>query len=390
MTIFSLVRRRIPFFVALLLAVEFLDEFVFGAGEAALPLIRRDLALDYAAIGLLLGLPKIASLFVEPLVGILGDVGNRRFLVLAGGIAFALACALVAVSGNFLFLLIAFIIFYPASGAFVSLSQASLMDLDPARHEQNMARWTFAGSVGVVAGPLVLSGVLALGGGWRSLYTAFAVLAVLLVLAAARFAFPNNATEESTLASGLMDALRALQRIEVLRWLVLLEFSDLMLDILLGFIAIYFVDVVGVSEMEAALAVAVWSGAALAGDFLVIPLLERVRGLSYLRLSAAVEAVLFAAMLIVPGVWPKLILLALVALANPGWYSVLKGQLYSAMPGQSGTVMAVSNVSGLLGALFPLMLGVIAERFGLGTMMWVLLLGPLALLVGIPRRPAAI
>lgn len=37
----------------------------------------------------------------------------------------------------------AFILFYPASGAFVNLSQATLMDSETDRHEQNMARWGF-------------------------------------------------------------------------------------------------------------------------------------------------------------------------------------------------------------------------------------------------------
>lgn len=40
----------------------------------------------------------------------------------------------------------------------------------------------------------------------------------------------------------------ALRQKEVLRWLVLLEFSDLMLDVLLGFLALYFVDVAGFSS----------------------------------------------------------------------------------------------------------------------------------------------
>ena len=42
-------------FVFILLVIEFLDEFVFGAREAAWPLIRDDLGLTYAQIGLLLG-----------------------------------------------------------------------------------------------------------------------------------------------------------------------------------------------------------------------------------------------------------------------------------------------------------------------------------------------
>ncbi len=118
------------------------------------------------------------------------------------------------------------------------------MDSEPERHEQNMARWTFAGSIGVVAGPLALSAVVVLGIGWRGLLGLF----------------------------------------------------------------------------------------------------------------------------------------------NAGWYAILQGRLYSAMPGQSGTVMAVNNLSGLVGSLIPLSVGWLAERFGLSAAMWVMLLGPLVLLVGVPRQ----
>ena len=65
---------------------------------------------------------------------------------------FAVALLLTALSRDFGLLLVSFVLFYPASGAFVSLSQATLMDLQPSRREQNMARWTLAGSIGVVAG----------------------------------------------------------------------------------------------------------------------------------------------------------------------------------------------------------------------------------------------
>ena len=85
-----------------------------------------------------------------------------------------------------------------------------------------------------------------------------------------------------------------------MRWLVLLEFSDLMLDVLYGFLALYFVDVVGFTPSKAALAVAVWTGFSLLGDFLLIPLLEKVRGLNYLRLSVVAELILFPAFLLVP------------------------------------------------------------------------------------------
>jgi MFS family permease len=207
------------FFAVTLLAIEFLDEFVFGIREAAWPLIRTDLGLDYARIGLLFGVPGIASALVEPVLGILGDVWRRRLLVLGGGGVFALALLLTALSRHFPALLTAFIRLYPASRAFVTLSQATLMDADASCHEQTMARWTFAGSLGVVISPLAL----------------------------------------------------------------------------------------------------------------------------------------------------------------------LKAQLCSAMPGQSGTLMTLTNVLGLVGGLIPLGLGLLAKQLGLASTMWLLLLGPIALLIGIPR-----
>jgi FSR family fosmidomycin resistance protein-like MFS transporter len=383
--------RRIGLFSLTLLVVEFLDEFVFGAREAAWPLIRDDLGLSYVQVGVLLGLPNIVGNLVEPVLGILGDVWKRRVLILGGGVAFALALALTAGSNSFLLLLAAFILLSPASGALVGLSQATLMDLDPARHEQSMARWTFAGSVGVVAGPLALGAAAALGLGWRGLFAAFAVLTVVVLLIVWRQRFPPAHPEATatTFRAGLANAVTALRRREVLRWLTLLEFSDLMLDVLLGYLALYMVDVVHVSEAEAGFAVAVWTGVGLAGDLLLIPLLERVAGLRYLRVSALIELLIFPAFLLVPGYLPKLLLLGLLGFFNAGWYAILKGQLYSTMPGQSGTVMTVGNVFGFVGGLIPLVLGLVAEQAGLSVTMWLLLLGPVALLVGLPRGTRA-
>jgi len=379
----------VPNFIFLL--IEFVDELVFGVTDAAWPLIRTDLHLNYVQIGLALSLPGILGNIVEPFLGILGDVWKRRVIILGGGIFFALACFLTAVSHNFVFLMISFIVFNPSSGAFVSLSQASLMDSDPSRHEHNMARWTFAGSVGVFLGPLLLGGAPFIGFGWRGVFFVLAGLAV-LALAGAWRVLPRPSMDHPPLPKhasvweGIRNAFTALNRAAVLRWLVLLEFSDLMLDVLYGYLALYFVDVAGFTASKAALAVAVWTGFGLLGDFLLIPLLEKVHGLNYLRLSVVVELILFPAFLLAPNPWVKLVIVGLLGLFNSGWYAILKGNLYTTMPGQSGMVMAIGNITGLFGKLIPFGIGLAAERFGLGPAMWLLLAGPLALLIGLPRR----
>lgn len=373
------------------LLIEFLDELVFGVTDAAWPFIQTELNLNYTQIGVLLTAPGIVSTIVEPFLGVLGDVWKRRLLILGGGVCFVLALLMTGLSVSFLLLLFAFCLFYPASGAFVSLSQATLMDADPARHDHNMARWTFAGSLGVVLGPPLLVGLSALGFGWRGVFLSLTLVALVILLFAWR-RIPRDASylpkfpQFTGLVDGFREAFAALKSPGVLRWLVLLEFSDLMLDVLLGFLALYFHDVAGLTESEAAGAVFIWLLVGLLGDLLLIPLLEKVDGLHYLRWSVALELLLFPAFLLVPWVWLKLVLVGLLGFFNSGWYAILQGRLYSAMPGKSASVMTIGNVTGLFGGLLPLAIGLAADAFGLHVAIWFLLAGPVALLLGLPRR----
>jgi len=160
-----------------------------------------------------------------------------------------------------------------------------------------------------------------------------------------------------------------------------------MLDVLYSFLALYFVDVDGLSPVQAVLAVTIWAVVGLFGDFLLIPLLEKVRGLDYLRVSVIIELILFPAFLLVPNIFLKLILLALLGFFNSGWYAILQAKLYESMPeGLSSTAIAVGNVTGFFGKLLPFGLGLAAQAFGLGAAMWLLLAGPIALFVGLPRN----
>jgi FSR family fosmidomycin resistance protein-like MFS transporter len=178
----------------------------------------------------------------------------------------------------------------------------------------------------------------------------------------------------------------ALKNWTVVRWLILLEFSDLMLDIFYGFLPLYFVDIAGFTPPQAALSVSVWAGVGLLGDFLLIPLVERVKGLEYLHLSVFVELILFPAFLLVQVPWIKLVLVALMGFFNAGWYAILKAKLFESMHGQSGAALTLDNVSGLIGKLIPFGIGLAAQTYGLGIAMWLLLAGPIVLLIGLPRR----
>jgi FSR family fosmidomycin resistance protein-like MFS transporter len=81
----------------------------------------------------------------------------------------------------------------------------------------------------------------------------------------------------------------------------------------------------------------------------------------------------------------KILLMVLVRLSTMGWYQVLSGELYASARGRSGTVSAISSLTGLLGGGMAWLVGWIATQTGLPAAMWLLLLGPISLALLTPR-----
>jgi FSR family fosmidomycin resistance protein-like MFS transporter len=265
------------------------------------------------------------------------------------------------------------------------------MDADTSRREQNMARWNLAGSIGALAGPGLLIAAVLAGAGWRGAYVAMAVVAAVAVAALAlTSATPTTATPAAGLGQALRAALRSLARREVLSNLLLLEISDLMLDVLTGYLALYFVDVLGEPVWVGAVVVAVRIGSGLAGDVVTVQILERVSGLAYVRATAAATLLAYPLFLVLPGVGPKLVMLAVVSLLTAGWYPVLQARLYESLPGQSGAQLAIGNVFRIATTPIPLMIGLAATRFGLGGALWIFAVSPLLLSVLLLRHRKAV
>jgi MFS transporter, FSR family, fosmidomycin resistance protein len=401
------------------LAVELADELVDGTKGAALPLIRQGLDLSYAQIGLLASVPLLLGSLLELPFGLVAGQGRaRRRAVLIGGAAFVASLAAAAAAGTFAGLLVAFVAFYPASGAFVGLTQSTLMDAAADRQERHMASWTVAGSAGQVAGPVMLIAVIAAGGGWRAAYVVLAACAGAAWLGTARYGpclqsvpsdqqsapgDPQSAPGDPPqsvpgggdpgqlgAAAAVRRAVSVLRRGEVMRWVVLLEVANLLLDVLTGFVALYLVDVVHATPAAAAIGVAIRLVAMLAGDIALLAVLERAGGMDVLRASVAAAALLYPAFLLVPGLVPKLIVLAVLSFATAPWYTVLQAQLYRSLPGESGVAVSLMSAASLVSGVGPLAVGLVAQRYGLAWALAGLTLAPVGLLGGLRRqRPRA-
>jgi FSR family fosmidomycin resistance protein-like MFS transporter len=343
---------------------------------------------------LLASLPLLVGGFLELPLGLLAGQGRRRRLaILGGGGIFVLTLLGVALAHSFTVLMCVFVAFYPASGAFVSLTQAEIMDTWPDRQPQVMARWDLAGSAGAVSGPLLLTAVLASGGGWRAGYLVLAGISALVWLgaylrrpAAAAVCAPASGPPEgrpwTARAREIAPVIgRALRDWGTLRWLLLIEVADLLVDVFTGFLALYLVDVVHMTPAVAALAIAVRLGAALAGDAVLVLILERVGDLTVLRVSAVAAALLYPGFLLVPGMVPKLAVLAALSAATAPWYPVLQARLYGSLPGRSSVAVTLSSAAALAGGLGPLAVGLVAQAFGLSWALAGLVVVPVAVLL---------
>jgi len=358
-----------------------------------LPLIRHDLGLNYEQVGLLASVPLLVGGALELPLGIgAGEGRRRRLAVLGGGIVFILSLLAVAGARSFVMLLAAFTVFFPASGAFVSLTQAELMDARPDRQPQVMARWDLAGSTGAVAGPLLLTAVLAAGGGWRAAYLVLAALAAVTWLGtclcephpvpAAAADAPGDPEPGLAFPARLRAVLAALRDWPTVRWILLIEVADLLVDVLTGFLALYLVDVAHLAPPVAALAIAIRLGSGLAGDAALVVVLDRMADVTVLRASASAAALLYPGFLLAPGPAAKLVILAVLSAATAPWYPILQARLYGSLPGRSPVAVTLSSAAALAGGLGPLAVGLIAGAFGLSWALAVLVVVPVAVLAG--------
>jgi MFS transporter, FSR family, fosmidomycin resistance protein len=257
-----------------------------------------------------------------------------------------------------------------------------------------MARWDLAGSTGAVAGPLLLIAVLAAGGGWRTAYLVLAAVAAVAWLGTC-LRSPPRAAPAGVAAADAVDpepdvafrgrarmVLAALRDWSTVRWVLLIEVADLLVDVLTGFLAVYLVDVVHLPPPVAALAIALRLGAGLAGDAALVFALERVADVTVLRVTAVAAALLYPGFLLAPGPVAKLVILAVLSAATAPWYPLLQARLYGSLPGRSSVAVTLSSAAGLAGGLGPLAVGLMAGMFGLSRALAVLVVVPAAVLAG--------
>ena len=374
--------RRVPFTMGVLLFVDFLDEFSAGMPTVGAPGLQADLGIDYPTAAFLIFTgPLLVSWLVEPPLFVLADRYPRKRFICAGLFTMAAVHLSIGFSGTFEVVAAALLLWAAASGAGVTLSQATLMDLYPAQRERLMTRWVLMGATGDLAAPLLfwVLGILAMG--WREAFVVCGALLTVSAVVVLRTPIPATpASAEDDDAPSFREALRtALRQRGLLGWLFAAWLCNLMDEILVAFGALHLRDDLGADGPTRAVILACGMLGGLLGLVVLDRLLVRFAPLPLLRLASAATAVSYVAWLSVESAVASGLWLFATGLFASALYPLTKAQAYRALPGRSGLLNALGHVFTPLDLALPLLLGLLADRFGLVVALALLLAQPIGI-----------
>ena len=386
-----------------LFATALLDELTTGLLVVALPLLRDRLHLSYAEAGLIFTVGALSSVLLEPPITLAADRRPLRLPILAGMLSLTAGYVLAGLAPNYALLLVAVALIFPANGTAVGLSQSALIDAAPPHHAApTMTRWTLISGVGDLLAPLGVGVGVAAGMGWTALCLVAGGLWLTsaLVLAPARFpaaheafqgAPADAAAEDDDEAKGglrrrLRDLRLALGDRALLRWAAISTLATTLDEVFLAFAALYLHDRLHASQEAVSVVIAVAVGAGLAALILLDRLGQRTSGWRLLPWMAALALAGVALLLVVPTVQLAALALAVVAFAAAGWYPLAQAAAYATRPGRAALVRTVGLLGDPLEIVLPGLTGLVAARFGLTAALAFLALGPLAMLLLLPRQ----
>ncbi len=377
-----------------LLSMALLDELIAGFSVVGLPLLRDQLHLSYDQVGLLFSVGAIAGMLVDPAINLLSDRTSKRYWILGGLLILAVGYALAASTHNFIVLMVLFAFIYPANGAAVELSEATLIDAAPQDATRTMTRWTAMSSIGDLLSPLTVAAIVALPLG-LSAWTVLCWLGATLWLSAALILWPqrfprighvSEDTDSTPPTSTLASLREALHNPLLLRWSILTLIPTMMDEIFLGFAALYLHDVLHASQAVISLVIAIH----LSGGLLSLLALDRLlkhiapqRLLLWLVLVALVGMIGF---LSTHSIWIAALSLFVISLGTAGCYPIAKAAAYAQLPGSSGTVRVVVGLGTPFEILLPGIVGFIAGQFGVLAGVGFLGLAPVLMLIVMPWR----
>lgn len=324
--------------------------------------------------------PFLVGMVAEPVALAFSERFDRRRVIAACLLALSVAELGVVLAPGPWTLSFAIAAWGVAIGIATTLAEVALVTTHRGDTERIMARWALWGVIGDLIAPLLFSAAAAVGLGWRWVLIAGAAVSLLdaaLVVTGPPLEGEEDEEEEVPLRTAMASLAR---QPGVWLWLGAAAVCSLFDETFVAFGTLWLrahgVDAVGQGAAFTAFAL---------GGAVGLKLVERVADTAsgQLRVASVALLVLFPAWLLAPPTLAVPGTAFLGAAAVPLW-PLCTARAYD--QGRPAHVAALSQVFGPLDIVLPALLGLVADRFGLGVAM-VLLLAQPVLILAVRSRP---
>ncbi len=357
--------------IALLCGVIFLADVVFGIVAPTFSLFAKDLGIAVALLGTINTLGSFTQLLIALPIGLVSDRLSRPRVITAGMVIYAAALASFAVAQGPQMLVVGRVLTAFAAVAIFQIGSAHLGDITVTGQREVAYGWlTTAMGLGFTAGPLI-GGQLAERFGPRSAYVAGSVIALAGGLVAWRFLRePGGARHVAPRAGSLFGGMR---HILTQRDILVVSFGNLLMGIAFtGAIATFFPiygDHVMISEGAIGTMFAIRALISAASRFPNSMLARRVGSKPVLLIALFLEVIV---MFGIARTGERVLLTALLAAEGLAFGAYLvAGQTYIAehttRETRGAAVGVYSTASNLGGTAAPILLGLIAGRWGIAS-----------------------
>ncbi len=364
-------RRALGFLWLLSLSHGIID-LSSGALVSLLPALREHFSLSYTLVGNVMLFSSLTSSFTQPFFGLLSDKAEKRWLVPASLLFAGLGLAAIGFMPSYWLVLVAVVVSALGTAAFHPEGAHAAHNLGGSRQARAMAIYSVGGNAGYALGTVYGAALVAFGGGMSGTAWGF-VLPGLLGLVIFRLLPRWQRLEAETVPSkgGRRDAQPATNwRGTITLTLVVIIRSIINLGVV-SYLPFYWIDILGNSQETASYVQLTYLFAGVFGTLFGAPLADRIGTKRMLVLSFAVLLPLQFALPYLSGVTLLATLFAAgFVVVSTFTTTLVMTQQY--MPRSLGLASGINlGLAFGLGGVGALVLGMIADRWGVVTVLQV-------------------
>lgn len=357
----------------------FIMGFVDMAGIAT-SYVKQDFGLDNTTSSLV---PMLAFLwfivFSVPTGILMGKVGRKNTALLSLLVTI-LGLALPLIVYDFITILIAFTLL----GIGNTMSQISFNPLltnviDGRKLTSALTFGQFTRSAASFLGPIIAGFVASFLGDWKLIFWVYAIVTIMSVIWLFFTSIPRELKENNPIS---WHSVFSLLRDKYILACFLGIFFFVGIDVGLNtYIPKFLMEKTGISLDKAGFGTSLYFAARMVGSLVGSFLLLRTSALKFLRITLVAMSITFGLLLLADGVWVLGCLIFVLGLMCANIFSIVLALALQYHPQRANEISALVLTGVAGGAIFPMLMGIVADRMGQGAGLAVLWIGVLYLLL---------